>query len=274
MDDQENKLNLAEPTQDNVDTSTTEKKEAGEGVESQSQQPEPKVETEGGKKTRLDKRIETLQEKLEGAKTEEDRDRIKRLIEKLTQKKQAEYVPIPKEPLIKPEDLETGVDPQELERRQALREFALKEEIKQEMQAQNEVVNNIKDHMKDYEETLKANPELDPQSPNYNKNLADFVAQQYFLANSVYNPFTGKTELVPTVKTSQIYAQVKSLIEQERLKAQADVKGKLSSDLQSSAIPPTPQPTFPEEDEQALFERAKSSGRVEDWAEVIKARLG
>lgn len=273
MDDQE-KLNLAEPTQDNVETSTTEKKEVGLGVEGQPQQPEPKVDTEGGKKTRLEKRIETLQGKLEGAKTEEDRDRIKRLIEKLTEKKQAGYVPFPKEPLIKPEDLETGVDPQELERRQALREFALKEEIKQEIQAQNEVVNNIKDHMRDYEETLKANPELDPNSPSYDKNLADFVAQQYFLANSVYNPFTGKSELVPTIKTSQIYAQVKSLIEQERTKAQADVKGRLLNDYQSSAIPPSPRPSIPEEDEQALFERAKSSGRVEDWAEVIKARLG
>lgn len=239
MDDQEKKQSLADQSQDDVEASTTEKKEAGEGVEAKPQQPEPKVETEGGKKTRLEKRIEALQEKLEGAKTEEDRDRIKRLIEKLMQKKQEGYVPFPKEPLIRPEDLETGVDPQELERRQALREFALKEEIKQEIQAQNEYINNIKDHMRDYEETLKANPELDPNSPDYNKNLADFVAQQYFLANSVYNPFTGKTELVPTVKTSQIYAQVKSLIDRERLKAQAEVKGKLSNDLQSSAIPPS-----------------------------------
>lgn len=241
MDDQQNEVASTSEKKEEIKSQEIQAQETQETQEPQSQET-LEVNEGGEKKSRLEKRIENLQGKLSQAKTEEDKQRIISLIKKLTEKTKSSYAPFPKEPLIRQEDLEEGIDPQELERRQAAREFALKEEIKQEIQAQNEIVQTTKDHIKDYEETLKANPELDPKSDRFNQALADFVTKQYFLANTVYNPMTGQNELVPVVKTSQIVAQVKSLIEQERTKAQADVKGRISQDIQSSAIPPSGAP--------------------------------
>ena len=266
MDDQNQPADQPQDElQKNEEISTSEEKEIKTEETETSQ--EDKIE-EGGK-TRLEKRIDTLQKKLEGAKTEEDKARIASLIEKLTEK--TRYASIPKEPLIRPEDLEAGVDPQELERRQQLREFALKEEIKQELQMQNEIISAAKDHMSDYEQTIKANPELDPNSPSFNKGLADYVTRQYFLANSVYNPMTGKNEFVPLVKTSQIVNEVKNLINQERIRAQAEVKGRMASDIQNSAVPPTSQPQEGEVDLETLKKDLWSNPRK--VAEYLEKKL-
>mgnify|MGYP005860403357 CR=1 FL=1 len=202
MDDQTQPADQSqEQPQEIEEISASEEKE----IKTEETKTSQEVETEEGGKTRLEKRIDTLQKKLEGAKTEEDRTRIASLIDRLTGK--TRYTPIPKA---------------------------------------------VKDHMKDYDETIKAVPELDPNSPSFNKGLADYVTRQYFLANSVYNPMTGKNEFVPVVKTSQIVNEVRNLINQERIMAQAEVKGKMASDIQNSAIPPASQPIEGEVDLETL----------------------
>lgn len=199
--------------------------------------------SEGEPKSRLEKRIENLQGKLEGAKSEEDKKRISALIQRLTERLKAQGsfspYPIKKEPLLTEADIESGVDPQELERRQQLREMALKEEIKQEMAAQQQYVSAIQEHLNDYEKVVAENPELDPKSEKYDQELADFVAKQYFLANTVIDPVSGREQIVPTVKTSEIVAQIKRILEKKTTQAQTEVAGKIRSSAEQSAIPPS-----------------------------------
>ena len=256
---------------------------AGEGQgETQGQEQVPNqggdIKSSGGEeKSRLEKRIESLEEKLLGVKSPQDRQKISSLIERLKSRLNPTGVDpsiFKTEPLIKEEELETGIDPNVLEQRQRDREMALKEQAKAEIRAEIQFIDRVKDHIADYEQTIATFDDINPKSEKYDKKLGDFITKQYWLANNVYNPLTGNYEFVPTVKTSEIVKQVKDIIESKVASAQADAAGKLADDISSSSLSPKlVSDSSNDLEEEALMAKAKESGSDEDWAEVLKKRL-
>ncbi len=220
-----------------VSTEQPEEAENQEGKEAESSQ-EQQEQGEIKAKSRLEKRINSLEEKLEGAKTPEDKERIAALLDKLKGKLNAfGKIGFQRQPLVLPEDAEEGLDPNLVNQRFNQNLEAVKEEVKKEIQAQQQFESTVREHMDDVQKTIGQNPELNPESDQYDKDLHQFVEAQYLLANSVYNPFSGQTDLLPSIKYSEIYNRVKKILEKRTTLAQAEVSGKIARSAQVSSTP-------------------------------------
>lgn len=224
------------------------------------------------KGTRLERRIEKLQEKLEAAKTQEDKERIQELINRLIQRLQTQQV-IPEEllrqkPLIREDEYGMEIDPEELERRIAEREQQVILRAVQAVENKRRYEAALQEHISDWEKVLQE------EEIKNDKDLKNFLEAQYRAINFSINPLTGQEDFFPVAKPSEIYAQIKKILDKKRAEEGAKTLSELRKQSQESSVPPaTDSIETTDFEEQALYERARQTGSDEDWAQVLKKRL-
>lgn len=210
---------------------------------------------EAQKPTRRDKRIHKLIEKLktkDAPVSEQDFARTLGID--------------PNAPLISKEDVEQGIDPVVLERKQRQRELLVEQRAKNSAIAEIEFKGAVKDHLSDAEQTLEKLKDDDI--------LDEIVADQYRALNYFTDPYSGKEYFVPKVKMSDIYAKQQKLLEQKIAKATADTSARLSQTDQESAVRPSATgDSGKNHDLETSFNEAKDSGSTEKWAAHLK-KLG
>lgn len=64
----------------------------------------------------------------------------------------------------------------------------------------------------DIEDTIKAHPELDPESPQFDPEFEELVSTIFEKANSVYDPINDREYTMPRFKLSEIVVSQKKLI--------------------------------------------------------------
>lgn len=228
--------------------------------------------SETQKGTRLERRIEKLQEKLETAKTQEDKERIQNLIDRLTQRlKLQQEIPdelLISKPLIREDEYGGEIDPLELERRIAEREQQVVLKAVQAVENKRRYEASLQEHISDWEKVLQE------EDVKNDKDLRDFLEAQYRAVNFSINPFTGQEDFLPVAKPSEIYAQVKKILDKKRAEEGAKTLSELKKQSQESSVPPaTDSSEITDFEEQTLYERARQTGSDEDWAQVLKKRL-
>jgi len=201
-------------------------------------------ETEPKKPSRLERRVENLEKKKQG---------IESLLETLTQKRKenetVQRAEIPSEflrtdnpqvpPILQPG--ETEIAPDELERRIAMREQALREQIKSEVrqeleikQKQQEYVGTIKSHLDELEE-VKNLPMMEDE------DFANEVKELYEKNNFVLG-LDGQPVFLGAVRPKEAYELVKQKFEKLKQKLSGQVAQKLTDQVSSSAVSPSLQP--------------------------------
>ena len=228
---------------------------------------EQKTEPEAKPKTRLEKRIEKLEQKAEEAKTPKDKEKITSLLDKLKMKLEKEkaqsFTPPP--PIF--DGTETEIDPIELQQRVQQTTSAIVQKTLAEERAKEKFKKTVEEHLEDWKKVKEEHKELFS-----NPKLADFINNEYMALNRMYNPFTGKYELMPAVKPSEVIQRLKPVLDNVKIEAQAEVSGRLIKDINTSS-PPTSSQSSSTTSEEALIKRAQETGADEDWAKVIKARF-
>lgn len=170
------------------------------------------------------------------------------------------------ESLIKPEDYEMGLNPEDLDKRMEARRLADREQIKREIQAEQDYRNTVNEHLTDID-TVQ-------QELGDNEILDGLVARLYDEANKMIDPTTGQAIFVPRVKMSDIYKDVKAAMDKNSTKAAAEVQAKVMEQASDQAVPPSvSKGSSTNLEAEAALEKARSTGRDEDWAEVLKRRL-
>jgi len=193
------------------------------------------------KPSRLEKRVKQLEEKR--GKIDDTLKRLKSVAQFHQEGKPVDRLPWEvgaSEPLIKPEEYVEGIDPKVLEERLSRQRLADKEAIKKEVIAEFEYKSKIQDHLNDVEDCKKI-PELDEKSEKYDPELASLVVEQYNLANSVYDPFSGGRVFIPKVKMSEIYNRYKPVIEKWRTKGEVQATQKVVEQIGETAVAPSSQ---------------------------------
>ena len=233
----------------------------GDVISSQALKPEEA----GG---RIQKRIEKLEQKLETAKTPEDRQKLLGLINRL-KSKLTTYQEIPpellgNEPLIKPEEYGREIDPYELERRIAQREQATVLKAIQAVESKRKYETALQEHISDFEKVLKE-PDVS-QDPA----LREFIENQYRLANFTINPFTGQEDFVPTIKPSEIYQKIKQFLEKKTTQVASQTYGELKQQAETQSVPPSTSKPPIEDLEELRKSLWENPGRV---AKELEKRL-
>lgn len=200
-------------------------------------QPSEEIKSQKGEgKSRIERRVEKLEEKRRG---------ITEVLSKLKGQEQISRQNIPPQfiggdiPLIKPEELEEGIDPQELERRVQARVEKAKNEAIQQAIERMQYQNLIQEHLNEVETAAEKFPELNPKSENYDPDFEQEVVRLYELQNIVYNPLTGQKDFLPVVKLSEVYQQVKAKWDKIKEKGISQTAGKLAEQINSSAVAPS-----------------------------------
>jgi len=228
------------PTADQkAEESTQTSEEGGESSQEQSDisgSTEQEAELQN-KPTRLDKRINKLRDKQKG---------ISSVIGKLEAHKNQVRQPsggFPQykaEPLIKPEEFGTEIDPSELERRVDQRVQLKEEDIvrRAEQNALSRInyTRNIEDHLTD-SESVKKQLDDSGESPE----VEAYLTKQYEKLNSVYDPIQGVYIFVPQVKMSEIYSEFKSVSEKQATRAAAQLGGELAKQASERPLAPSSQ---------------------------------
>lgn len=222
---------------------------------------------EGEHKSRLDKRIEQLEEK---------GSRIGKTLEKLKQvanQGEAKTGLPPElqqnaEPLIKPGEEE--IAPEDLEQRIAQREQLQKEAIKREIRAEMEWRQGVKNHLDDLEK-IKEIPELNKDSDKYDPKLEALVAEEYEVRNTVVDPMSGQRVFVPRVTATEIYKKFKDLLDKKKDEGATETAGKLVEQISQSAVAPSQRVReAPPDLEQLRKEMVKNPGKV---AKILESKL-
>lgn len=175
-------------------------------------------------------------------------------------------------PLITKEDLENGIDPAVIEARQRQREQLIQAQTTQgaiaQMEQRFELKQTINTHLSDLEATKSA---LEQEK---NEDLKDVIAEEYQMLNYVIDPQTGQEVFYPRVKMSDLYAKYKKILSTKVSAQVAENKVKMSDIASESAVLPraTDDVTAQEENDSQEFSRAQSSGKLSDWAAVLKKR--
>lgn len=225
-------------------------------VESEEKAEEVNNSAEEKKPTRRDRRIHKLIDKLKGKDQEQ-----------MSEDDYAKALGInPNDPLIKPEEIQTGIDPEELNRRQRAKELLIERRAKNAAVAEIEYKSNVKDHLADAEETLK---KLEGDDI-----LDEIVADQYSALNYQTDPYTGQKYFVPRVKMSEIYAKQQRILDAKIAKAQSETSVKLAQQSQESVVRPSATgESGRDHDIEASYNEAKDSESIEKWAAYLK-KLG
>lgn len=167
-------------------------------------------------------------------------------------------------PIISQQDYESGIDPQELERRIMEREEQARNKSVRDAVSFMDYRDQVKDFKRDVEDTMKS-PELDPTSDEYDEALDDLVSSQFESMNSVYDPYTGQTSFVPKVKMSELLAKQKAVIERRTTRATANMETRLRDQSSDNDLVPGTQPTKSEPSLDELRSQMRSNpGKVAD----------
>lgn len=184
------------------------------------------AEPETKKETRAERRIKSLVEKLKVQNPQDVKDVISNK----------------KEPLISPEELETGVDPKVIEQRADQRAESRSEEIKNQVKSELAYEQAYNQHMSDIakvSEELKDNPELD-----------ELVAEQYELTNRILNPFTGEYVWAPVATMSEVKTKVEKALNKLMVRSSAAEQASVQQTINTSAVPASGSPkSAPKKDE-------------------------
>jgi len=223
------------PQPQEVDTET--KETTQEPLQKEGEEAEPK-------KSRLEKRVEDLEKKKQGITT---------LLETLNQKRKENEViqraEIPPEflmtdnPQVPPilQAGETEIAPDELERRIAMREQALREQIKSEVrkeleikQKKQEYVNLMNSHLDELEEVKKL-PMMEDE--DFSNEVKDLYEKNNFVLG-----LNGQPVFLGAVRPKEAYELVKQKFERLKQKLSGQVAQKLTDQVSSSAVSPSLQP--------------------------------
>lgn len=166
------------------------------------------------KETRAERRIKNLLDKLH-SRDNQDTSGANQLREKT--------------PLIKPEELESGVELPVLQERMDQRLEAATPELVNRVKNELAYEQAHQDHVKDAEEVAKQ-LESDPDLENY-------VAEQYELVNRILNPMTGEMIWAPVAKMSEVLAKVREQISSIAQKQQVSTQQIIKETIAQSAVP-------------------------------------
>lgn len=155
--------------------------------------------------------------------------RVEQLLKKLKERPSTEDLPQRgvDEPLIRPEEIETGVDPQALEQRFNQKLQNATAQTRSQIKAEIAYENEVKSHMAD----LEAAVEIDPR-------IEKLVVRQYQALNYQLNPITGQQVFIPTVKFSEIVKQVQADLEDITASKVAQSAERVAKIAQEGAIQP------------------------------------
>ena len=208
------------------------------------QEPLQEGDAETQKPSRIDKRVKNLENKKQGIET---------LLQTLTQKKQEQETvlrgEIPPEflrtdnpqvpPILQPG--ETEIAPDELERRIASREQALREQIKSEVrqeldlkQKQEQYKQTIQSHVQELEEVKKL-PMMEDE--DFSNEVKDLYEKNNFILG-----LDGRPVFLGAVKPKEAYELVKQKFEKLKQKLSGQVAQKLTDQVSSSAVSPSLSP--------------------------------
>jgi len=188
--------------------------------------------------------------------------RIQSLVSKLKERPQVQenFLQTPDEPLIRPEELESGLDPVELERRVANRVQNEGYKTRQQIKAEIAYETAVGDHQSDIESVAKS---IDPK-------LEKIAVRQYEAINYQINPMTGQPVFIPTVKLSEVVQMLKDDMENITSDRVASASRDIIRAANESALPGSDAPINHSGD---LMQKAISSGSDDDWKEVLKSRM-
>lgn len=254
----EEKQAVEQTTEEVVDTSPV--------SEAQAHEESAEVQPQGEPQTPKNEDINNQAESGEQKSTRAER-RISKLIDKLKAKDEPHNTqPVfdPNAPLIDPQA--DQIDPNQFNQTYQQHRYADRELVKRELKAEMQYEKTVEDHLSDAESTAK---EINDDK------VEAFIAQRYEEINNVYDPRTGQFVFVPRVKMSDLYKDLKGIIDKQTVSAQADVTAKISRQAEESAAPISGKSQSTQDYEgEAMYEKAlNSNGNPEIWAEVIKKRL-
>lgn len=193
--------------------------------------------------------------------------RIQQLLEKVKEKPRAEVPFFEETPLIRPEEYETGIDPQELARREAIRQQQLGYKLKSQIKTEFAYERAMDDHRADLE-AVSSNPDI-----KKNPALERMAVRLYERENYQVDPRTGQTFFNPVLKLSEALEIVKHDLTEATGNALADVQVRANENRETSALAPSQDGGSNHDAEyQEAYSRAVKTGSDENWAEVLKKR--
>lgn len=156
--------------------------------------------------------------------------RVEQLLRKLKDRPSTEDLPHmgADEPLIRPEELETGVDPQALEYRFNQKLQNATAQTRSQIKAEIAYENEVSSHMAD----------LESAADGLDQRIEKLAVRQYQALNYQFNPITGQQVFVPTVKFSEIVKQVQADLEDITASRVAESAERVAKIAQEGAIQP------------------------------------
>lgn len=209
---------------------TDELEAQNEQVEAQTPTEEtPTQETDSTEEAQPQATEEQVVEQGETKKPTRSERRVEQLLKKLKERPQVDdFHQTQDEPLIRPEEMETGVDPSALEQRINSRLQNATAQTRQQIKAELAYENEVKSHMSDLESVMK---DLDPR-------VEKLAVRQYQATNYQLNPLTGQPIFVPTVKFSEIVNQIKGDLEDLTASRVAESAERVARIAQEGAVQP------------------------------------
>lgn len=181
------------------------------GSEESQTQPQEQQTQEGKKPSRVERRIQSLVDKIKQNNTPENPvptgENVPQ-IPRIQSPSQNED-----EPLITPQELEEGsVDPVELQKRIDQRISREVQKGIQEAQQTQERDRQLKEVNSQFESALKEHEsDLAEVSQNIDPALEQFAIREYELLNHAINPITGQKQFIPAVKMSEIVQKLNTV---------------------------------------------------------------
>ena len=231
--------------------------ESDQTQEETQEQPEAEQPTAQEKKpTRAERRVQQLLEKMKAQKSSGDFPQV--------DSSQQD------EPLISPDEYESGIDPIVLEQRARNREqqrvAQSTQSIKQQLKAELAFERATQEHEADLEsvsqsEDIKKNPALERMA-----------VRLYEKENYLVDPRSGQTYFNPVIKLSEALEIVKKDLAEATGTAMAEAQVKANSNRETSALTPSQDASSSDDDYTQALEKARKSGDDQSWADVLKKR--
>jgi hypothetical protein len=149
-----------------------------------------------------------------------------------------------------------------------LAELKVRQVLQQEKQrsSQSKAIN---DWVSDAENLQRDVKILDKESDEYDPDIAESFSRLVARANR-----TPDGQAVPMNKPSELWEDFQKALKKEGTKRAGQVSASLAKQQAESATPPSQSVKGSKDyEDEELFNKAKESGRDEDWAQVIKKRM-
>jgi hypothetical protein len=216
----EEKEAVKEATEPSLAETPAAEVETGSEEESKEVQPEPPKEEASKSPSRAEKRIHGLVEKLKASQ--------EKAVEQPVPQTQTDFTQtLPWQP---PQEELTAESLDQLVTTRA--DAIVKMRMMQDSQ-QREYETKAKDWASDLEETVKNTPELNPDAPEYNEELDSALREIVEKTN-----FTKDGQLVPAIKTSEVWSNIKKALDKEREKGQQETTAEMAKQVAEEAVRP------------------------------------